>query len=62
MATGNTDTADYSLASASVSVNLTDGTASGSDGNDDLVAIENVIGGMDDDNLIGDGGREFASR
>ncbi|REL30842.1 beta strand repeat-containing protein [Thalassotalea euphylliae] len=50
--TGN-DTARYADASDSVTVNLAAGTASGADGNDTLLQIENVIGSSHDDTLIG---------
>lgn len=50
-----TDTADFSNAAAAVSVNLAAGTASG-DGEDTLVAIENVTGSDAADTLTGDGG------
>lgn len=47
------DTADYSNASAKVTVNLALGTASGGDGNDTLDSIESVIGSNFSDSLIG---------
>ena len=50
------DTASYSLAPSAVTVDLDAGTATGGDGSDSLVAIENVIGSADDDTLTGDGG------
>jgi len=53
---GGTDTASYAHASGGVTVNLAAGTASGADGNDTLLNIENVIGGAFDDTLSGDGG------
>jgi len=51
------DTADYSTDTAGVTVNLAEGFASGDDaGEDELVSIENVIGGSGNDTLIGDDG------
>ncbi|SEP09472.1 Regulatory P domain of the subtilisin-like proprotein convertase [Salinihabitans flavidus] len=48
------DTANYSNASGSVTVNLAAGTASGADGNDTLISIERVFGSKDyGDTLIG---------
>lgn len=48
------DTADYSADTAGVTVDLTAGEAHGDDtGEDELVAIENVIGGAGNDTLIG---------
>jgi len=52
--TGN-DTASYANASASVTVNLSAGTASG-DGTDTLSGIENVIGSANADTITGDTG------
>jgi len=49
------DTADYSSATADVSINLRAGTAKG-DGNDVLVSIENVRCGSGNDIIIGDAG------
>lgn len=49
------DHADYSTATAGVTVNLANGTASGGDGNDVLVNIEGVSGSDFNDTLIGDG-------
>ena len=54
------DTADYSTVSVSINVNLTTGKASG-DGNDILIAIENVVGGSSVDVLVGDGGNNMLS-
>ena len=51
---GNVDWADYSNASASETVNLSAGTASGGDGNDILSGIEAVRGSSYNDILIGD--------
>ncbi|MCU4181742.1 metallophosphoesterase [Bosea sp. BH3] len=51
------DTADYSGDTAGVTVNLAEGYAEGDEaGSDELVSIENVIGGAGDDTLIGDDG------
>ena len=50
------DTATYANAAGAVTVSLTAGTASGADGNDTLVSVENVIGSAFNDTLIGDGG------
>ncbi|TCR67681.1 calcium-binding protein [Bosea sp. BK604] len=50
-----TDTADYSDDTAGVTVDLQSGIATGDEaGRDTLNGIENVIGGMGDDVLIGD--------
>lgn len=51
---GDVDWADYSNASASETVNLFAGTASGGDGNDILSGIEAVRGSSYNDILIGD--------
>ena len=48
------DTAVYANASGSVDVNLLAGTASGADGNDTLVSMDNVVGSSFDDRLTGD--------
>jgi Ca2+-binding RTX toxin-like protein len=48
------DTATYANASGIVTVNLNTGTATGADGNDTLVAIENVIGSAFADTITGD--------
>jgi Ca2+-binding RTX toxin-like protein len=49
------DTADYSSDTAGVTVDLSAGEAEGDDaGYDELVSIENVIGGSGNDTLIGD--------
>ena len=53
---GGIDTAIYAHASGSVTVNLATGTASGADGNDTLVNIENVVGSAFNDTLVGDAG------
>lgn len=51
------DTADYSDDTAGVKVDLSAGEAYGDDsGEDELVSIENVIGGSGNDELIGDDG------
>jgi Ca2+-binding RTX toxin-like protein len=50
------DTATYVHALGSVIVNLETGKASGTEGYDTLVNIEDVIGSSNDDNLIGDNG------
>ena len=50
------DTASYTNAPKAVNVNLTTGTASGGDGNDDLFNFEAVYGSIFDDTLIGDAG------
>ena len=44
-----------------VTVDLSSGTASGADGNDTLVAIEDIHGSAFDDQLTGDGGDNFIS-
>lgn len=51
---GGTDTASYLIATGPVTVNLATGTATGADGNDTLISIENVIGSLYGDVLIGD--------
>ena len=55
------DTADFGSATASLTVDLAAGTATGGAlvGTDTLVGIENVIGGMNDDTLIGDAGQNL---
>ena len=53
---GGIDETVYLYASGSVSVSLTDGvfsSATGADGNDTLVGIENVTGSAYDDNILG---------
>jgi Ca2+-binding RTX toxin-like protein len=50
-----TDTASYEHTGGAVSVDLRFGSASGADGNDTLVSIENVIGSGFDDTINGDG-------
>jgi Ca2+-binding RTX toxin-like protein len=50
----NTDTADYSAAASRVSVYLYIGTATGGDGSDTLISIENANGSAFDDALYGD--------
>lgn len=53
------DAADYFEATGPVTVNLATGTASGADGNDILVSIEDVWGSSFDDVLIGDATDNF---
>jgi Ca2+-binding RTX toxin-like protein len=54
------DRADYSAATGTVTVNLSTGTASGTQiGTDSLAAIEQVIGGAGNDSLTGGGGNEL---
>ena len=48
------DTADYSSAGAAVTVNLATGRASGGAGLDTLTSIENLVGSVFNDTLIGD--------
>lgn len=48
------DTAFYSAATGPVTVNLALGTATGAEGNDTLIGIENVFGGSFADTLTGD--------
>jgi Ca2+-binding RTX toxin-like protein len=48
------DIADYSAAPGGVTVNLTNGTASGAAGTDTLSSIEAVIGSSFNDTLVGD--------
>ncbi len=51
------DTADYSDDTAGVTVDLSQGIAFGDEsGEDELISIENVIGGAGNDTLIGDDG------
>ena len=58
---GEVDTASYEYAPSAVTVNLALGTASGGDGNDTLIAIENLTGGAGDDVLTGAaGGNQIA--
>ena len=52
---GGADTASYVHASGAVSVNLAFGFASGADGNDSLISIENATGSAFDDTLTGNG-------
>ncbi|OOG68665.1 hypothetical protein B0E45_17580, partial [Sinorhizobium sp. A49] len=54
--TGDTDTASYAGANGAVTVNLTTGTATGADGNDTLIDIENVTGSAFDDTITGNAG------
>ena len=50
------DTAVFSTATATVTVDLTAGTASGTDiGSDTLTSIENAVGGSGNDSFTGDG-------
>ncbi len=53
------DVADYSLAAASVAVDLTAGRASGGAGNDTLTAIEEVRGSRFNDALTGSAGDDI---
>ena len=53
---GGNDTASYAHANGSVTVTLYDGTASGADGNDALISVENVIGSNFGDSIFGDSG------
>jgi trimeric autotransporter adhesin len=53
---GTQDTASYSFASGGVTVDLSLGTATGSDGNDKLFGIENIKGSTYNDILVGDAG------
>jgi Ca2+-binding RTX toxin-like protein len=48
-----TDTVDYTAATATVSVSLYGGYATGADGSDTLVSIENALGSAYNDNLYG---------
>ncbi len=50
------DTAGYALTAQAVIVDLVGGTATGGAGNDTLVSIENVEGGLGDDIIRGDAG------
>jgi len=50
------DTASYATASGAITVKLFAGTASGADGDDTLVSIENAVGSAYDDALVGDTG------
>jgi Ca2+-binding RTX toxin-like protein len=49
-----TDTVAYAAAAGAVIVNLAAGTASGADGNDVLIGIENIVGSVFSDSLTGD--------
>lgn len=51
-----TDTARYNRASGEVQVNLALGTATGAEGNDTLISIENVRGSVYGDRLTGNAG------
>ncbi len=53
------DTANYNNATAGVTVDLGAGTASGADGNDTLISMENVRGSAFADNLVGNDGNNF---
>lgn len=55
------DTADYTTASAAVTVNLTTGRATGGAGNDTLVRIEGVLGSRFGDTLAGGAGGDVLS-
>ncbi|MCX6780492.1 MAG: tandem-95 repeat protein, partial [Candidatus Magasanikbacteria bacterium] len=48
------DTVNYGGATGAVTVSLLSGTATGADGSDTLISIENVFGSGFDDTLIGD--------
>jgi Ca2+-binding RTX toxin-like protein len=48
------DTAEYNQAAGAVQVNLALGTSTGADGNDTLISIENIRGGVFGDTLTGD--------
>ncbi|WP_374376162.1 Hint domain-containing protein, partial [Tabrizicola sp.] len=50
---GDFDYVSYSGVAAAVTVNLTNGVASGGDGNQDIYEIEGVIGGSGADNITG---------
>jgi Ca2+-binding RTX toxin-like protein len=50
------DTAEYNQAPGAVQVNLALGTATGADGNDMLISIENVYGSIYGDTLTGNAG------
>jgi serralysin len=57
---GGNDTADYSAATGNVSVGLGGGSGNnGFGGTDQLLNIENIIGGNGDDVLVGDGGNNL---
>ncbi|MRD49151.1 hypothetical protein GHT07_17890 [Caenimonas koreensis DSM 17982] len=57
---GGNDGADYYNATSAVTVRLKQGTASGGDGNDTLVSIENIYGSFNyGDDLQGDDGANF---
>jgi Ca2+-binding RTX toxin-like protein len=50
-----TDTVDYQAATGGVTANLLLGSATGADGSDTLLTVENLTGSSFDDTLIGDG-------
>lgn len=50
---GGVDLADFQNSGVNVNVNLVTGLANGSDGNDMLFEIENILGGVGSDTLIG---------
>ena len=50
------DTADYQDGASGVTVNLLRGTATGAQGSDTLVGVENICGSRGDDTLTGDAG------
>lgn len=56
---GGVDSTDYVLATGPVTVDLAAGTATGADGNDTLVDVEQIIGSEFDDELFGDSGPNF---
>lgn len=51
-----TDRVEYYFSPAAVNVNLDAGVATGGDGNDRLIGIENIYGSQYDDTLVGDAG------
>jgi Ca2+-binding RTX toxin-like protein len=55
------DSAEFYSAASGVTVNLALGTATGGEGNDTLISIENVTGGYYDDTLTGDTGNNVLS-
>jgi Ca2+-binding RTX toxin-like protein len=50
------DTVSYASSNGSVIVDLSNGTASGADGNDNLYNIENIVGSGFNDTLVGNAG------
>ncbi len=53
---GGTDTVSYAAMTASVTVNLATGLATGAGGSDSLISIENAVGGAGADALSGNAG------